>query len=83
MKEAELARLANLRSEWRTYRRMLSEATVRLAKAKADFKDDLLSSLTDFNASIATMRSDFLRNAPFQPDLTSARAHELIGEYPY
>ena len=81
VKDYELERLAGLRGEWQGYRRTLAEVQIRLHKAKADFKDDLLQSLTDFNAQVQTMRNDFQRNAPFDADVSSARAKELIAEY--
>eukprot|EP00966_Prymnesium_polylepis_P037842 878023-Prymnesium_polylepis.1 len=68
VKESELNKLAGLRGEWQNYRKMLSEVAVRLQKAKADFKDDLLQSLNDFNAQVTTVRNEFLRNAPFDAE---------------
>ena len=47
VKDGELERLGNLRSEWAGYRKLLTEVGTRLQKAKADFKDDLLNSLAD------------------------------------
>ena len=81
VKESELLKLASLRAEWASYKQTLHEANTRLQKAKADFKDDLLQSLTDFNNHTQQLRSDFLRNAPFDAEPTPARAKELIAEY--
>ena len=65
VKEGELAQLAGLKAEWQGYRKLLSDVGVRLQKAKADFKDDLIASLNAFNDQVTGMRTDFLRNAPF------------------
>ena len=81
VKESELNKLAGLRGEWQNYRRLLTEVAVRLQKAKADFKDDLLQSLTDFNSQVAATRQEFLRNAPFDADYSSEKAKSLIAEY--
>ena len=81
VKEVELAQLAGLKGEWQSYRKMLSDVSVRLQKAKADFKDDLLSSLNAFNDQTAGLRTDFLRNAPFDGDIPPTKARELIAEY--
>jgi hypothetical protein len=73
--------LAGLKAEWAAYRKLLSEVGNRLQKAKADFKDDLISSLNAFNDQVTGMRTDFLRNAPFAAGVEPARARELIAEY--
>ena len=55
---------------------------VRLQKAKADFKDDLIASLNAFNDQVSGMRTDFLRNAPFDADAAPAKARALIVTLP-
>ena len=70
-----------MKAEWAAYRKLLSEVGNRLQKAKADFKDDLISSLNAFNDQVTGMRTDFLRNAPFAAGVEPARARELIAEY--
>ena len=81
VKDSELNKLAGLRQSWQEYRRMLSEVSTRLQKAKTDFKDDLLQSLTAFNDLVQTVRNEFQRNAPFDAGLPQAKAKELINEY--
>ena len=81
VKDAELVRLSNLRGEWAAYRRTLVDAGVRLQKAKTEFKDELLTSLTDFNNSVVAMRAEFLRTAPFDAEVAPNRATELITEF--
>ena len=81
IKEAELAKLATLRTEWTAYKATLHESSSKLQKYKNDFQDDLMQSLTDFNNSVTNGRSEFLRNAPFTAEPSVARAKELIEEY--
>ena len=81
VKDAELVRLSNLRGEWAAYRRTLVDAGVRLQKAKTEFKDELLTSLTDFNNNVVAMRAEFLRTAPFDAEVAPNRATELIAEF--
>ena len=61
---------------------MLHEVQVRLQKAKADFKDDLLQSLNDFNNQVtgAAQRLPAQR-ALRPPSRPIGRARELIAEY--
>ena len=80
VKESEIAKLATLRPEWAEYKQKLHEANTRLQKAKADFKDDLLQSLTDFNNHTQAVRSEFLRAGPFDAEPTVAKAKEIIQE---
>ena len=81
IKESELAKLAGLRAEWQAYKATLHEAAGRLTKAKADFKDELMQTLADFNNHTQGLRSDFLRNAPFDAEASVERARELLAEY--
>ena len=81
VKETELTKLASLRTEWQAYKATLHEHSGKLSKAKADFKDDLLQSITDFNNQTANMRSEFLRNAPFTDECSVEKAFALIAEY--
>ena len=80
VKDGELERLGNLRSEWAGYRKLLTEVGTRLQKAKADFKDDLLNSLADMRTREQELRADFLRSAPFDGEMHS-EAPALIDEY--
>jgi dynein heavy chain len=81
IKETELAKLASLRTEWASYKAHLHDANMRLQKTKADFKDDLLQSLTDFGTQTQALRSEFVVKAPFFSDITPAKAKQLIAEY--
>ena len=81
VKESEIAKLATLRTEWAEYKQKLHEANTRLQKAKADFKDDLLQSLTDFNNHTQAVRSEFLRAGPFDAEPTVAKAKEIMADY--
>ena len=76
VKEGELAQLAGLKAEWQGYRKLLSDVGVRLQKAKADFKDDLIASLNAFNDQVTGMRTDFLRNAPFDASVPPEKARD-------
>ena len=80
VKDGELERLGNLRSEWAGYRKLLTEVGTRLQKAKADFKDDLLNSLADMRTREQELRADFLRSAPFDGEM-HGEAPALIDEY--
>jgi len=75
--ESELTKLAELRTEWTGYKKTLAEASVRLQKAKADFKDDLITSLNEFNDRVVATRDAFLKNAPFTADHTAAAAFKV------
>ena len=81
VKEDELKLLASLRGAWVEYKTMLQESQVRLTKAKADFKDDLMASLTQFQNDVSSMRNEFLRNAPFDASFSVSKAKELMQEY--
>ena len=80
VKEGELAQLAGLKAEWQGYRKLLSDVGVRLQKAKADFKDDLIASLNAFNDQVTGMRTDFLRNAPFDASVPPEKARDSEPE---
>lgn len=81
VKESELARLAELRVNWGAYTKMLADASSRLQKAKADFKDDLITSLNDFNDRVRETRDSFLKNAPFTADTTPEDAFETLADF--
>ena len=81
VKEQELIKLASLRGSWVEYKAMLHDAQTRLTKAKADFKDDLMASLTEFGNAVSSMRNEFLRNAPFDASFSASKAKELMEEY--
>ena len=71
VKDGELERLGNLRSEWAGYRKLLTEVGTRLQKAKADFKDDLLNSLADMRTREQARHTPSLSPAsPCLPSLT-------------
>ena len=80
VKEGELAQLAGLKAEWQGYRKLLSDVGVRLQKAKADFKDDLIASLNAFNDQVTGMRTDFLRNAPFDASVPPEKVRDSALE---
>jgi len=81
VKESELTRLAELRVEWGTFKKTLMDASTRLQKAKADFKDDLMTSLNDFNDGVKEARESFLKTAPFTADVNSEDAFEMIADF--
>ena len=78
--EAELVKLSTLRGEWANYKATLHDAAGRLQKAKADFKDDLMQSLTDFTNHTSSLRNEFLRTAPFDAEPTLEQARKLLAE---
>lgn len=81
VKDEELAKLESLSADWASFKLGLVEAERRLDKAKGDFKEELLQSLSDFNAQTESLRQDFERNGPFADGFSAGRAVELISEY--
>ena len=81
VKEAELERLAGLRVEWESYKTTLSEASARLQRVKADFKEELVTALADFNDRVAEARAAFLAEGPFSADPTAEAAASLLSGF--
>ena len=81
VKEDELVKLAGLRADWASYKSQLELTSGVLAKAKNNFQDELMQSLTDFNNFVTNLRQEFLRNAPFTAEFTVAKAKELMTHF--
>ena len=85
VKDGELERLGNLRSEWAGYRKLLTEVGTRLQKAKADFKDDLLNSLADMRTREQERHTPSLSptppTSPFSRLTPSLREQELRADF--